>query len=102
VPEAPYHFGANLARLVQFASGSAISMLTNIPAMPAMPTGLRHSSDDTPGFRRRARGKAFLLVSMYSTRHAWCLESNTASLRTVYRAILGFMRLEVLSVETQR
>ena len=34
-------------------------MLTNVPAMPAMPTGLRHSSDDTPGIRRCARGKGF-------------------------------------------
>ena len=34
-------------------------MLTKGPAMPAMPTGLRHSSDDSPGIRRRARGKGF-------------------------------------------
>ena len=27
--------------------------------MPAMPIGLRHSSDDTPGIRRRRRGKGF-------------------------------------------
>lgn len=31
-------------------------MLTNQPAMPA---GLRYSSDHTPGFRRRQRGKGF-------------------------------------------
>lgn len=30
-----------------------------MPATPAMPTGLRHSSDDTPGIRRRTRGKGF-------------------------------------------
>jgi len=34
-------------------------MLTKAPAMPVMPTGLRHSSDDSPGIRRRARGKGF-------------------------------------------
>jgi DNA topoisomerase-1 len=35
---------------------TAVSNLTNVPAMPA---GLRHSSDDTPGIRRRPRGKGF-------------------------------------------
>jgi DNA topoisomerase-1 len=30
-----------------------------MPAPPAMPTGLRHSSDDTPGIRRFVRGTGF-------------------------------------------
>ncbi len=34
-------------------------MSTNVPAMAATPTGLRHSRDDIPGIRCRARGKGF-------------------------------------------
>jgi len=37
----------------------ALARLTNVPAMPTMPPGLRYSSDDTPGIRRRARGEGF-------------------------------------------
>jgi DNA topoisomerase-1 len=38
---------------------TALSKSTDEAALPAMPPGLRHSSDDTPGIRRRACGKGF-------------------------------------------
>ena len=33
--------------------------LPDVTTVPAMPAGLRHSSDDSPGIRRRPRGKGF-------------------------------------------
>ena len=33
--------------------------LSTLASAPAMPIGLRHSSDDTPGIRRRKQGKGF-------------------------------------------
>ncbi len=45
-----------LAKAAQRKSAMALS---NLPDAPAMPAGLRHSSDDTPGIRRLPRGKGF-------------------------------------------
>jgi len=44
------------AKSAQRTSIAAVSKLTSVPAMPP---GLRHSSDDTPGIRRHLRGKNF-------------------------------------------
>ena len=44
------------AKPVQRPFSTTVSDLTTVPAMPS---GLRHSSDDTPGIRRRPRGKGF-------------------------------------------
>ncbi|MCY7306385.1 MAG: DNA topoisomerase IB [Rhodoferax sp.] len=38
---------------------TSITAVPNLAGVPAMPAGLRHTSDDTPGIRRRPRGKGF-------------------------------------------
>ena len=44
------------AKPTQHTSATAIP---NLSGAPAMPTGLQHSSDDSPGIRRLRRGKGF-------------------------------------------
>ena len=41
------------------ARRTSITAVSNLPKALAMPAGLRHSSDDSPGIRRLPRGKGF-------------------------------------------